>query len=125
MSIRTSAKTVVFSRPFSLKGVDRVLPAGDYRVLTDEELIEGLSFPVYRRVSTMIFLPAEFHRPGSVELVTIDPLDLLAAEDRDAETHQVSEIDAAAPQVNQPELARAFDDTAALDACRPLHAKNA
>ena len=39
MSIRTSAKTVVFSRPFSLKGVDRVLPAGDYRVLTDEELI--------------------------------------------------------------------------------------
>ena len=80
---------------------------------------------MYRRVSTMIFLPAEFHRPGSVELVTIDPLDLLAAEDRDAETHQGSEIDAAAPQVNQPELARAFDDTAALDACRPLHAKNA
>jgi hypothetical protein len=127
MSIRTSAKTVIFSRPFSLKkGVDRVLPAGDYRVLTDEELIEGLSFPVYRRVSTMIFLPAEFHRPGSVELVTIDPLDLLAAEDRDAETHQVSETDAAAPRINQPAgLALAFDHTAAVDACRPLHAKNA
>lgn len=24
----------------------------------DEELIEGMSFPVYRRVSTMIFVPA-------------------------------------------------------------------
>ena len=96
MSIRTRAKTVIFSRPFSLKGVDRVLPAGDYRVLTDEELVEGVSFPVYRRVSTMIFLPAQFHRPGSVELVTIDPLDLRAAEERDAETHQLSEIDAAA-----------------------------
>jgi hypothetical protein len=96
MSIRTRAKTVIFSRPFSLKGVDRVLPAGDYRVLTDEELVEGVSFPVYRRVSTMIFLPAQFHRSGSVELVTIDPLDLRAAEERDAETHQLPEI-AAAP----------------------------
>ena len=28
--------------------------------MTDEELIEELSFPVYRRVSTMIFVPAEF-----------------------------------------------------------------
>src|SRR3989440_12641257 len=102
MNIRTRGKTVTFNHPFLLKGVGRVLPAGDYRVLTDEELIEGLSFPVYRRVSTMIFLPAEFHRPGSVELVTIDPLDLLAAEERDAETHQGSEMDAAAPQVNQP-----------------------
>ncbi len=97
MSIRTNARTVVFGRPFSLKGIDRVLPAGDYRVLTDEELIEGLSFPVYRRVSTMIFLPAEFHRSGAVELVTIDPLDLRAAEARDDETHQVPVIDAAAP----------------------------
>jgi hypothetical protein len=97
MSIRTRAKTVIFSRPFSLKGVDRVLPAGDYRVLTDEELVEGVSFPVYRRVSTMIFLPAQFHRSGSVELVTIDPLDLRAAEERDAETHQLPEVDAAAP----------------------------
>ena len=25
--------------------------------MTDEELIEGLSFPVYRRVSTVIFVP--------------------------------------------------------------------
>jgi hypothetical protein len=96
MSIRTRAKTVIFSRPFSLKGVDRVLPAGDYRVLTDEELVDGVSFPVYRRVSTMIFLPAQFHRSGSVELVTIDPLDLRAAEERDAETHQLPGIDAAA-----------------------------
>jgi hypothetical protein len=26
--------------------------------MTDEELIEGLSFPAYRRVSTAIFVPA-------------------------------------------------------------------
>jgi hypothetical protein len=73
-------KIVVFSKPFLLKGIDRMLPAGGYRVVTDEELIEGVSFPVYRRVSTMIFVPT----PSSIEMVTIDPLDLLAALDRDA-----------------------------------------
>jgi hypothetical protein len=96
MNIRTNARTVIFSHPFSLKGIDRVLPAGDYRVLTDEELIEGLSFPVYRRISTMIFLKAQFHRSSAVELVTIDPLDLRAAEERDAETRKAPDIDAAA-----------------------------
>jgi hypothetical protein len=84
MIARTLSKTVVFSKPFLLKGVDRLLPAGDYRVVTDEELIEALSFPVYRRVSTVIFVPAQSHPASSVEMVTIDPLDLQAALDRDA-----------------------------------------
>ena len=84
MIARTLSKTVVFSKPFLLNGIDRVLPAGDYRVVTDEELIDGLSFPVYRRVSTMIFVPAQSHRASSVEMVTIDPLDLQAAQDKDA-----------------------------------------
>jgi hypothetical protein len=82
--MRTLTKTVVFTRPFLLKGVDRILPAGDYRVVTDEELIEGLSFPVYRRISTLIFVPAQSHPRSSVEMVTIDPTDLQAAQDRDA-----------------------------------------
>ena len=82
MPTRTSSKTVTFGRPFWLKGVDRTLPAGDYRVTTDEELIEGLSFPVYRRVATMILVPAA--QASSVELVTVDPTDLEAAQDRDA-----------------------------------------
>jgi hypothetical protein len=55
MPTRTSSKTVTFGHPFWLKGVDRTLPPGDYRVMTDEDLVEGLSFPVYRRVSTMLF----------------------------------------------------------------------
>jgi hypothetical protein len=62
MTIRTSSKTVSFARPFLLKGVDRVLAAGQYKVTTDEELIEELSFPVYRRVATMIFVPADSQR---------------------------------------------------------------
>jgi hypothetical protein len=86
MITRSISKTVVFSKPFLLKGIDRVLPAGDYRVVTDEELIEEISFPVYRRVSTMIFVPAPTHGPASVEMVTIDPVDLHAALDKDAES---------------------------------------
>ena len=84
MITRTHNKSVVFSRPFLLKGVDRVLPPGDYRVVTDEELIEGISFPVYRRVSTMIFVPSPSRHASSVEMVTIDPAALQAARDRDA-----------------------------------------
>lgn len=86
MTVRTSRKTVTFAQPFSLRGIEAEQPAGTYMVETDEELLEGLSFPAYRRVATMIFLPA---RPGdtvSGQLVTIDPLELEAAEKRDAET---------------------------------------
>jgi hypothetical protein len=86
MTTRTSEKTVTFSRPFLLKGVDRILAAGDYRVVTDEELIEQLSFPVYRRVATMIFVPADSQNTSSVEMVSIDPRDLREAQDRDSES---------------------------------------
>jgi hypothetical protein len=85
MTTRTSNKTVTFAHPFLLKGVDRILAAGDYRVVTDEESIEELSFPVYRRVATMIFVPAESGHASSVEMVAIDPRDLQEARDRDAE----------------------------------------
>ena len=85
MATRTSEKTVTFSHPFFLKGVDRILAAGNYRVVTDEELIEQLSFPVYRRVATMIFVPADSQNTSSVEMVSIDPGDLQQAQDRDAE----------------------------------------
>jgi hypothetical protein len=82
MLTRTHRETVTFRKPFSLQGVDRMLPAGSYDVTTDEELIEGLSFPVYRRVATMMLVPAPSFQ-GSVEMLTIDPLDLMAAKDRD------------------------------------------
>jgi len=49
MITRTSNTLVVFRHPFVLRGVDRTLPQGEYWVMTDEQLIEELSFPVYRR----------------------------------------------------------------------------
>ena len=73
-----------------LKGVDRILPAGNYRVVRDEELIEELSFPVYRRVSTMIFVPVK--SASSVEMVAIDPQDLQAAQEQDLQAAQERDL---------------------------------
>jgi hypothetical protein len=78
---RTTTKTVTFHKPFCLKGVDRILPPAEYRVVTDEEPIDGVSFAAYRRISTAIFVPAE--SGCAVEMVAIDPVDLQAAQDRD------------------------------------------
>jgi hypothetical protein len=78
MTTRTQRTISAFARPFVLRGVDRVLPPGSYEILTEEELIEGLSFPVYRRVSTVIFVPGQI--TSSIEMVAIDPLDLVAAQ---------------------------------------------
>lgn len=89
MITRTQRTTSAFARPFLLKGVDRVLPPGTYEILTEEELIEGLSFPVYRRVSTVIFVPGQIG--SSLEMVTIDPLDLAAAQGRDAAPQDTQE----------------------------------
>jgi hypothetical protein len=90
MTTRTSSKTVTFARPFLLKGIDRMMTAGDYRVVTDEELIQELSFPVYRRVATMIFVPAASGH--AFEMVAIDPRDLEEAQVRDAQLPQTAPV---------------------------------
>jgi hypothetical protein len=78
--IRTKRSKLTFRHAFSLKGMDRLLPAGDYEIVTDEELIEGLSFPVYRRVASWIMAPSR----SSTEMLVIDPADLAAAHARDS-----------------------------------------
>jgi hypothetical protein len=67
---------------------DRLLPAGEYEVITDEETIEGLSFEAFRRVATMISVPAEGARGlvtqrfsiGSVELADAQRIDASASD---------------------------------------------
>ena len=58
MTMRSRRETITFTHPFRIKGIDRLLSAGAYEVITDEEMIEGLSFAVFRRVATMIMVPA-------------------------------------------------------------------
>ena len=84
MTVRTSQRTVTFTRAFLLNGFDDAQPAGTYTVQTHEESLPGLSFLAWRRSATLIFLPS---RPGGAfveQLVEIDPLELEAAQERDA-----------------------------------------
>jgi|RhiMetdeSRZDD1v2_1073273.scaffolds.fasta_scaffold335485_3 hypothetical protein len=106
MLTRSRRKTITFAHSFVLKGVDRSLPAGDYEVVTDEQLIEGLSFPVYRRVSTMIVVPLASARGSSVEMVTVDPRDLQATQDQDAGANQRPAADD--PSLAEPRSATKF-----------------
>lgn len=94
MPTRTHRESVTFHAPFSLAGIDRLLPAGSYEVVTDEELIEGLSFPVYCRVATMMLVPAQSSQLSSLEMLTVDPRDLAAAVERD--TLAIEDVSASA-----------------------------
>jgi len=92
MTLRTSTKTVTFGRPFVLDGFDEVLPAGVYRVETDEELLEGVSFPAYRRKLTLLHLHAKPGHPGLRQTLTIDPNELDAALKRDQEPAEIPAV---------------------------------
>ena len=96
MLTRTHRKTVVFNGPFLLEGIGRLLPAGSYEIVTDEELIEGLSFPVYRRIATMMLAPAQSNH-ATVEMLTVDPIDLAAAIARDAAAEKSNRVPAKMP----------------------------
>ncbi len=85
MTTRSRRETITFKHPFRIKGIDRLLPPGAYEVITDEEMIEGLSFASFRRVATMIMVPAA-PRGSTMEMVSIGSLDLSDAQRIDAST---------------------------------------
>ena len=84
MAMRSRRETLTFKHPFRIKGIDRLLSAGDYEVITDEEMIEGLSFPSFRRVATMIMVPGASPRSSSMEMISISSIDLSDAQRNDA-----------------------------------------
>ena len=84
MTIRTIKKTVTFTKPFLLGDFDEELPAGDYSVETDEELLQGISFPAYRGLMTVIRIPAKSGNPYFDRVLTINPRELEAALSRDS-----------------------------------------
>lgn len=73
MTTRTTKSTVTFQRPFRLDAFEAPLPAGRYFIETDEELLEGVSFPVYRRTAIVMQLIQDPLRLGVTESVMIDP----------------------------------------------------
>jgi hypothetical protein len=86
MTTRSRRETITFQHPFRIKGIDRLLPPGSYEVITDEEMIEGLSFAAFRRVATMIMVPAAPPRSSTMEMISIGSVDLSDAQRIDAST---------------------------------------
>ena len=84
MTVRSRRETVTFLHPFRIKGIDRLLPAGAYEVVTDEAMIEGLSFPCFRRVAPLLMVPGAAAHPAAMELVSISSVDLSDAQRTDA-----------------------------------------
>ena len=83
MTTRSRRETITFQHPFRIRGIDRLLPPGAYEIITDEEMIEGLSFPAFRRVATMIMVPAA-PRSSTMEMISISSIALSDAQRIDA-----------------------------------------
>ena len=76
MLSRTTTSVVTFLHPFVVAGYTDELPAGDYEVLADDEVMRSHSFAAYRRIAT--FLLINWHA-GKSELRAVDHRDLVLA----------------------------------------------
>ncbi len=79
MTTRTTSKDVVFLRPFILDGMTDLQAAGTYRVDTEEEQLDTLSIPAWRRIRTVLRVV----RAGGIDYLPIDPDQLHEALMRD------------------------------------------
>jgi len=101
MPIRTTSETVTFKRPFILSGFDKLQPAGTYTVDTEEEQLDAISFPAWKRTATVI----ELKNAGSVEYLRIDPKELREALMRDGQ--QADPAETLSPSSPKAQLNRA------------------
>jgi hypothetical protein len=74
---------LTFRQPFSVKGVNRMLPAGDYELVPDEELNGEFYFAAYRPVVALIHVPSDADQPSSLVKASVDPAEILASHGRD------------------------------------------
>jgi hypothetical protein len=81
--VRTTETTITFRRPFTLSALDKAQPAGTYRVVTEEEEIDGLSFVAFRRTATLLHLPALATASATRQVVTVDPSEWTAIVEAD------------------------------------------
>jgi hypothetical protein len=70
--------------------VDEAQPAGTYTVETDEELLQTLSVPASRRISTLMRLPERPAGTMQTQIIEINPLELAAVLARDAQPNETT-----------------------------------
>ncbi len=72
MNTRTTSSYIQFKRPFRLEGYRKTLPSGLYKVETEEEWIDGLTFTVLRRTQVRLHLHIDPQHPGITEIMILD-----------------------------------------------------
>lgn len=75
MISRTTTSTVSFEHPFEIDGYIDALPAGDYEMVVDEELLQNLSFVSYLRTATYLMIKGN-KGDKSTQMHRIDPEEL-------------------------------------------------
>ncbi len=90
MNMRSTRSTMTFSNPFTLAGYPGELPAGDYEVLVEEELLQGLSFEAYRRTATYMTVHGKGVHAGRSERRLTTESDIKEALRRDADTSETN-----------------------------------
>lgn len=97
MDWRSSKSIVTFTHPFALAVGEPELPPGDYEVVAEEELLQGLSFEAYRRVATFLTVRNRGGRAGLTEMRPVTETQLEAAISRDRTLAGVPDESDAAP----------------------------
>lgn len=88
MNTRLSRSTVTFLKPFSLSGYGGELPAGDYEVVVEEELLQGRTFEAWRRTATYLTVRGRGGLAGRTEMRATTDRDLDVALGRDQAASQ-------------------------------------
>ncbi|MCO6393084.1 hypothetical protein GTW25_18850 [Aliihoeflea aestuarii] len=85
MTTRSQTRTVVFDAAFTLPGIGEELPAGAYRVESDDEELGGVTWTARRNLATYIHLPsiAQASRPQQIVQIDADDLEVEAALTKD------------------------------------------
>ena len=82
---RTTETEITFARPFALSSLVVPLEAGTYRLIVEEEEIEGLSFSAFRRTNTQLEIPAITTCAGARQRLRVSMQEIEAALAKDAE----------------------------------------
>ena len=83
MSTRSFRSTVTFTNAVILPGYSDELCEGNYEVVAEEELLQGISFEAYRRTATYLIVRGKGSQAGRTERRPITEKDLEQALRRD------------------------------------------
>lgn len=84
MTLRSTKKTVVFHKPFTLENTGESFPSGQYVVETVEESLKDISFIAFRRIHTLLNIPSPSSNIALSRSLEINPDHLDAALKRDS-----------------------------------------